>query len=113
MNAFRAHCAQGHSRIDFTDRAAFEDHMTIDHGAKMLQPGGAGWWTIDTRGKLAALPAAPGWRNGKPEAPHAWAAPRRSPGGIEKVARDLEAGKYDLKLHWRDALATRLGEAVA
>lgn len=112
MNAFTAHCARGHERVDFTDRGLFDAHMVSDHGAKALQPGGAGWWTINAWGNLAALPAAPGWSGGKPEAPHAWAAPRRSPGGLAKVARDLEAGKYDMPLTYTGP-TVRLGEAVA
>lgn len=32
--AFRAHCARQHDRVDFTDPAAFESHMTTEHGKR-------------------------------------------------------------------------------
>ena len=31
---FSAHCQRGHDRVDFTDRAAFEQHMTKTHKAR-------------------------------------------------------------------------------
>jgi hypothetical protein len=39
--SFSAHCARGHERIEFTDRAAFEAHMIGVHKAKQIKPGGA------------------------------------------------------------------------
>ena len=91
---FTAHCAKGHDRLEFTDRAAFEAHMKGAHGKRKLAPGGASVTYSNPKGK-----AAPGWRAGKPEEPTPWKAPRPTAGGLEKVARDLTAGKYDLQIH--------------
>lgn len=34
--SFRAHCAKGHDRIDFTDPATFEEHMVKGHRTRRL-----------------------------------------------------------------------------
>jgi hypothetical protein len=94
----------------FTDRAAFEAHMTGEHGAKPRKPGGPIRPTCGNRDV-----AAPGWRNGKPESPYAWEAPKPARGGLEKVQRDLEAGKYDVTLPWAGGTyreTVRMGEVA-
>lgn len=92
--SFRAHCARDHDRQDFTDPAAFEQHMTGEHKARKLQPGGA--VTVqDHRGRHETIRrAAPGWSGGKIAKPYPWTAPKPSPGGLEKVAAAIAAGEY-------------------
>ena len=84
---FRAHCARDHDRVDFTDRAEFEQHMTTEHRARKRLAGGC----ADGHGPRVN---APGWSGGRIAAPHPHKAPRPSKGGLEKVAADIAAGAY-------------------
>ena len=77
---FSAHCAKGHDRIDFTDREAFEAHMTGEHKARRQYPGGSGVGTNDRK--------APGWTDGRIDKPYAWKAPSRTPAS-ESLERKL------------------------
>jgi len=89
--SFSAQCARGHERIEFTDRAAFEAHMIGEHKAKILRPGGTG------RAGDRQMPhrrPAPGWSRGKIEKPYAWAAPKPTPGGLERVTERIAADEY-------------------
>jgi hypothetical protein len=83
---FSAHCAKGHDRIEFTDREAFEAHMTRAHTIRRLRPGGAALSTNDRK--------APGWTDGHIDKPYAWEAPRRTPGGLERVAYRIQNNEY-------------------
>lgn len=89
--SFRAHCARDHDRQDFTDPAAFEQHMTTVHKARKLQPG-------DGRGRVnngaADARPCPSWSGGKIAKPHPWTAPKPTPGGLEKVRAAIAAGEY-------------------
>lgn len=103
MLAFTAHCAQGHDRIDFTDRELFDAHMTEEHKVRKHLPGGAHWQhsfhthavTGETLTDTELVePSAPGWAQGRILEPHPHRAPRRTAGGLARVLERIRAGEY-------------------
>ena len=80
MITFRAHCARGHDRVDYTDPAAFEAHMTGEHGAKKRRMGGHPY-------PAESGPVAPGWGPNGPLPAH----PHRAPRGSESSSSPAPA----------------------
>ena len=83
---FSAHCQRGHDRVDFTDRAAFEQHMMKTHKARKHTTGGACW-------NGARIPALDTARPGG--LPNKYLRPSRAPKGTEGLTKVLS--EYD---HW-------------
>ena len=90
------HC--GHTYAGVEGAAALEAHMRTAHDVRGLLPGSNTQDRVRAAGGYSTRPIgnAPGWRNGKIQEPTPWKAPRPSAGGLEKVLRDADAGKYNL-----------------
>lgn len=79
---FSAHCQRGHDRVDFTDRAAFEQHMTKTHKAR--KPA--------ARRDLGPRPGG---------LPNKYLRPNRAPKGTEGLTRILAAAAGEYTDHGR------------
>ena len=89
MISFTAHCARNHDRVDFTDPTEFERHMTTEHKKRKLT----------TRATTTAKPRP-------------WKAPKCTPGGLERVIADLEAGCEKYRTHAPRGLTDHSGRPV-
>ena len=93
VSTFKATCC-GQSFEGKAGVTALEAHAKAEHKRRKLQPGS------NKRDMLQSVYGvrltAPGWKGGEPEKPTPWTAPKARKGGLEKVIRDIEAGKYEV-----------------